>query len=517
MALAAVPMLVDAPAPAAVPEYDQTIVDVIVADWSSDTTQHAEPNIAVDWQSPGTIAVSALFLGTGQDDGFCRRDLSAMVMSFDGGDTWSLRCQLPLRPSSGTDNDGPWTRWYPAGDVSLDFSGDGTLLYGSYISPESDPNYAVGRVVEITNWKDAATTKTTDLTPSGGIVDIDLPYTAALHAPGQTGLIVGGILFSGMGTSDGCGNGMVWWWAGTQPEAARCVAMRDNNKGAYDESVRPVVHNSGKAYAAFFRPVPKKLGKYDLVLVGGTLSANGSFPLGGLSETPPGTSSGTGDSCGKGAGTDGKLGVRLVRCTTIPEDIENEPVRRPMGQQVRGSDQIALAVHPDDPGIVYIAYADKPGAALMTLHLVVSKDGGKSIGRDLHTVDNALNPAVAVDSRGRVALLYQKYVKNGSHTYWETRITISNEDQTRWRNILLSQTPADTPVFQYDPYIGDFVDLAVVDETFYGVFCANNDPKFHKSVKYLRDVTTGPNGTRTLAGGVPVSIDPFFFKLVPHP
>jgi hypothetical protein len=67
-------------------------------------------------------------------------------------------------------------------------------------------------------------------------------------------------------------------------------------------------------------------------------------------------------------------------------------------------------------------------------------------------------------------------------------------------------------------YLGDYITLLAVGKDFYGTFCASNAPvmgNFPSGVVYQRNVDWS---TQTLLGNdgvtpVPVSIDPFYFKL----
>jgi len=77
--------------------------------------------------------------------------------------------------------------------------------------------------------------------------------------------------------------------------------------------------------------------------------------------------------------------------------------------------------------------------------------------------------------------------------------------------------PADKPVGQFLPYLGDYDYLLAVENEFRGVFSANNTPdraNFPQGVTYQRaaDFTT-----RTLSDGsgnpVAISIDPFYFSV----
>src|SRR5439155_25533978 len=82
---------------------------------------------------------------------------------------------------------------------------------------------------------------------------------------------------------------------------------------------------------------------------------------------------------------------------------------------------------------------------------------------------------------------------------------------------ILASVPADTPVAQFLPYLGDYDYLLAVGNEFRGVFSANNTPdkaNFPQGVTYQR---AADFNTRTLTDGsgnpVAVSIDPFYFSV----
>ncbi len=75
-----------------------------------------------------------------------------------------------------------------------------------------------------------------------------------------------------------------------------------------------------------------------------------------------------------------------------------------------------------------------------------------------------------------------------------------------------------TPASLYATYLGDYIKLLAIGRDFFGTFSASNAPEeanFPSGVNYQRNVNWA---TQTLLGNdgvtpVPVSIDPFFFKL----
>jgi hypothetical protein len=86
----------------------------------------------------------------------------------------------------------------------------------------------------------------------------------------------------------------------------------------------------------------------------------------------------------------------------------------------------------------------------------------------------------------------------------------------------LLKTPALTPPHgSYVPYIGDYADLIAGPNAFYGVFSASNDPVKATSpfgVTFQRFTRAGRLcAAATGVCDVPVSIDPYFFRVTLAP
>ena len=87
-----------------------------------------------------------------------------------------------------------------------------------------------------------------------------------------------------------------------------------------------------------------------------------------------------------------------------------------------------------------------------------------------------------------------------------------------WTAATLANVPANEPVKQYDPYLGDYEHLTAVGKDFYGIFCTSNAPKkanFPQGVKYQRNANFTAGTLLDVDNTTPVhiSIDPFFFKV----
>ena len=126
---------------------------------------------------------------------------------------------------------------------------------------------------------------------------------------------------------------------------------------------------------------------------------------------------------------------------------------------------------------------------------------------------------MAINGNGVVGLLYQQLSGSGSTLRWTTRFSRS-WDGISWADLVLADTPANTPVLIFSPYLGDYAHLLAVGKSFYGIFAANNSPNlanFPNGVTYQRNHDFTAQKLLALDGvtEVSASIDPFFFHHKP--
>jgi hypothetical protein len=165
---------------------------------------------------------------------------------------------------------------------------------------------------------------------------------------------------------------------------------------------------------------------------------------------------------------------------------------------------------------VYVAYNDDIGSKYV-LHVLRSVDRGVTWSSDLRTINDALNPALAINDAGKVGLLYQQLTGSGPSQRWVTKFE-STVNGTTWSAITLATVPASTPAKEFDPYLGDYDHLMSVGKDFTGIFCANNTPNkanFPKGVVYQRNVNFTTHTLLDVDNSTPIdpSIDPFFFRI----
>lgn len=466
------------------------VVDVIPPAWNLDATSHPEPTIAVNPRHPGTIAVSAYLIGdvAGPASGYCGPMYGGVLMSNDGGRSWRMSCLLPKAARS------------KIGDLSLDYTGDGATLLASYFSP-SGTLHVVERRQFLANALLLPTTVET-LSADG---DLDQPFVVAALGATSHSYTVG---FRQQ--TPGCAaGGVIAWWNTIGANSSTCVAVRPA-EGLIN--VRTAHAPDGRVYGLFFSTNGDDLTS-DLVLVRGQLPTTNAT-MANFDELHDvvllDSHAQVGSPC---AVPDHALGQRLRNCALVPIDAWDDS-RSPgcgpgVGSQSRNPDQVAIAIDPGDSHTVYYAYGDSvPGRAL-TLHLMRWSDaGGTQTNQEIRPpVHDALNPAVVITRTGRVGFAYQQF----SGGYWRTRLQVSSRDRSTWDTVPLSGLSSDNePVADCgltSPYLGDYVDIAAVSDTIYGVFSFNNNPAVNPNARYLRDQSLlGPTG-------VPYAIDPFFYKV----
>ncbi len=276
-------------------------------------------------------------------------------------------------------------------------------------------------------------------------------------------------------------------------------------------SIRPAIHPDGTVYGAFLSNIggtSVTTLRYNVVVVRDDNFAKNSPAFAALTDP-----------------SDGLAGRIVGQNRLIP--FLNEPF---LGQERIGS-TLTITVDPraGQSGTVYLAWADRVGTNDYTIHVVMSSDRGQTWTADLLTVTNATNPALAINSNGVVALVYQQLTgtfkpeKVSAANRWVTHFRTSTDNGGTWTDEILSTTPANQPVNPLSnpflPYLGDYLHLMAVDQVFYGIFSANNTPNpanfpagvsFQRNVDMTKHVLLGVDGTTP----IDVSIDPFFFKVV---
>lgn len=476
---------------ASVPAWSQvTVVNMIPAAQSNETNRDSEPNLAVDPAQPLRIAGSAFTADPGgSGDG-------VLFLSTDGGANWTITA--PVLTGSV-----PGTCISAFCDITLRFGGNTGRLYLSDLTADA----VGGSVLRVSRINDIFGVVVVDQleTRTGPPNQIpDQPYI-------QTTTVLGG---GGTG-NDRAFIGINDLEPGVPPQTATIdhtlnavppapagfsstrIESRATS-GQDGAAVRAAIHADGTIYAVFYGW--RTASTTDIVVVRDDNWGSGAAPFTALTDL-----------------NDALSGQRVV--TGVNKASGN------VGTQRAGISQLSIAVDPTDSDIVYVAWGD--GAANnMTLHVRRSTDRGQHWDNaDLRTVTTAINPALAVNSQGKVGFLYQQLGNPGTGNRWRTHVEISDDGFATAPTDFFLADLADQKGFGYtgsNP-IGDYVHLMAAGRDFYGIFSGINTPanaNFPNGVTYHRQAdfatqTLFADAAHTMV--VQASIDPFFFHVADAP
>ena len=456
------------------------VVNMIPRSLSGEANQDSEPTIAVNPANPLQIAGSAF---TPDPAG---GDVAPIYVSNDGGMTWSLNAIVPSSARDGS----------MTADITVAFSTAGNRLYAGIIRFPFPGNRTRLNILRAVDFQSAATMEVlVDRTGQG----VDQPYVQAITVAtgankGKDRLYVGDNDFSAPSGHTATLDQSL--------DAAKAKATFSSvriekrvTSGQDGPPVRPAIHKDGTVYALFhsWRTFNSTTGAgtADVVLVRDDHGGTGANPFTALVD--PG---------------DGKAGKRVAQNVRFN-------FNGSLGLQRTGGD-VAIAVDATNSANVYVAYNDDEGADYV-LHLVRSQDRGLTWSADIRKISNALNPALAVNSAGKIGMLYQQLTGTGAAARWVTKFE-SSANASTWSAMTLATVPANNPPKEFDPYLGDYDHLMAVGKDFYGVFSTSNLPRkanFPQGVQYQRNANFTTNTLLDVDNATPVhvSIDPFFFKM----
>jgi hypothetical protein len=466
------------------------VVNMIPNNRSGEANQDSEPNITVDPVDPTRIAGSAF------TPNLAGNANAPIYVSTNGGLTWALASIVPSQNNlTGT------------GDITLRFAASGTLYAGILRRPSAQLRL---NILRSPNFIGGATmTVLVDRTPPAGRPD--QPWVQAMTALAGSGAGLDHV-YVGSNDRPGTGTGFTATIdrsldgvAATPPPPSGFTINRLETRATSwfspfppqdAPAIRPAAHPDGTVYAVFCAPRSTSGTSTlvsDIVVVRDDNWASGATPFGALTDPSD------------------LLAGRLVQTA------RNVMWFTYMGQERLGPN-LAIAVDPRNSSNVYIAYTDLAGSN-STIHVLRSQNRGATwSASDVRTVNNATNVGLAINSRGRVGLLYQQLTGTGSSQRWATHLELTSNDwATAATDFVLATVPADTPAATFDPYIGDYANLVALGKDFYGIFSANNTPNnanFPNGVTYQRNADFGTQTLFANDGTTPVavSIDPFFVK-----
>jgi hypothetical protein len=471
-----------------------TVVNMIPKTLSGETGQDSEPNLAVNPANPLQMAGSAFTSNPAVPPPAVTT--APIFVSQDGGTTWALNNIVPSPVSTG--------------DITLRFASTTGNLYAGIL--RNGVATFTRDILRSTNFLGA-----TNMTVLATRAQVDQPYVEALSVnvprqPVADRVYVGNedrALLRPAGTGRSATLDLSQDATGVAPVFAP-ARIEQRNTIRNGPPVRPAVHADGTVYALVYRwtnTATTTGGGFnvtaDVVIVRDDNGGAGANPFRALIDSG-----------------DNTMGVRIVTGRTVPFNGNSQAT---FGQERLVASNLSIAVDPRNSGTVYVAWADRVSTSDYTLHVRRSTDRGATWSEDIRTITNATNPALAINSTGKLAFVYQALTGTGAGQRWDTHVELTTDD---WRSpptdVFLATVPSATPAFVFMPYLGDYLHVLAVGRNFYGIFSANNTPdaaNFPSGVTYQRNANFA---TKTLLNTdnitpVAVSIDPFFFSIAPTP
>jgi protocatechuate 3,4-dioxygenase beta subunit len=269
---------------------------------------------------------------------------------------------------------------------------------------------------------------------------------------------------------------------------------------------RPAIHINGPIYAIYYSIYPDSSGA-DVVIVRDDNWASGTKPFSALVD--------------KSDPMNPIPGIRIATGVANPLNLPALGASPPnqQGQRIGGDLSIAVDPNINNSATVYVCWGDMVGGVYM-LQVKKSIDSGFTWSNaPLRPITNATNPALAINNSGRLGFLYQQVVTDPQgNQFWQTTLELTTDDFDHITTHILANTPAGTPASAGQPYLGDYLYMMAVGDSFHGVFCANNTPdtnNFPSSVAYQRNADFAAQTLldTDLKTPVNISIDPFFFTV----
>jgi hypothetical protein len=457
-----------------------TVINMIPNNMSGETNQDSEPSLAVNPADTTQMAGSAF-----TPDTMAGSTTAPIYVSTDGGLHWTMNPNILFCPDGVT------------ADITLRFSGSGGRLYAGII-----PGLGFLRILRTNDF-----TQSTPMTVLVKRDNDDQPWVAATTVIGQSSagkdrVYVGNNDHNAAdfhtATIDVSPDGVA---AQEDPAPTNFVTDRLEDRGMTGTDRAPVriaTHPDGTIYAIYYGVTGDDMfgsQTIDAVVVRDDNWGVGAQPFKALKDS------------------DMHFGIRIGKSLNIP--LNTAPL---LGSERIGGGGNSIAVDPRTSDRVYAAYSDEPTSKLpYVLHVRRSDTRGATWvnnNTDLLTVNNAINPTLAVNVKGEVGILYQQLT---AAKIWETHLRRSTSLGAvgTWSDIVLAKFPDGNPFPGLPPYLGDYAHLMAVGKDFYGVFSSSNQPdklNFPQDVIYRRNVDW--NGhilkNNNMMGPVQISIDPFF-------
>ena len=392
-----------------------TVVNIIPNQSSGETNQDSEANLAVN--PANTLEMAATTFTPSPNVGSSN---SPVFFSNDGGLTWALKDLIGARPVR---------------DQTLRFATQGGMLYGGVLwgtgSVIANINFDILRTNDFsgaTTMAVLAQRKNDDqpfieaaTVPSGPNAGKDRVYVGSNdHAPANIPATVDLSLDAGATPASSV--------------TTQTIVVEGRTVQRDWPQTRPAVHPNGTVYALFYSDISPA---WDVVIVRDDNWGSSSPPFQALIDS------------------DGNPGIRINSNVNLPTPIPNGLY---IGNQ-RINGDVAIAVDPNNSATVYVCWGDFQGGTY-TLYVGKSTDSGNTWPRILRTIDNATNPALAVNSVGRVGFLYQLAAGPTTNQKWQTTLELTTDDFASITSYVLANTPTGSPPYTgNDPYLGDYLSM----------------------------------------------------------
>jgi hypothetical protein len=446
-----------------------TVVNIMPSLASAETNQDSEANLAVN--PANTLEMVAT---TFTPSPSLSPTKSPVFYSNDGGLTWVL-----IDLIAGT----------PVLDQTMRFATTSGFLYGGVLwgsSVYALMNFDILR----TNDFSGATT----MTVLANRTNDDQPFIEAVTVPSGPGAGQDRIYVGSNNHAPGNIPSIIDLSlnAGAAAVVTSTITLENRSAARDWPQTRTAIHPNGTIYAVYYSDISPA---WDVVVARDDNWGNSAPPFQALIDI------------------DTKPGIRLSTTVNLP----SLPSGLYIGQE-RVNGDLAIAVDPNNSATVYVCWGDFQGGTY-TVYVVKSTNSGAKWSAPIRTIDNATNTALAVDSKGRLGFLYQLVTGPSSNQKWQTTLELTTDDFASITSYVLANTPAGSPAKSFDPYLGDYLSMSAVGQTFYGIFTANNTPdlaNFPNGVTYQRNANFTTKTLLDLSNNpVSVSIDPFMFKVAP--
>jgi hypothetical protein len=466
------------------------IVDVIPSSMSSETEQNSEPNIGVNPLNPNEAIISAFGTKTVNPSFSLNNPYFATA---NGGATWTQFDKLVHA------------------DTTLDYSPSGTAYMGRLTFDGNIQAFSSANPPGKTPWAPIVTSSISN--------DLDQPWLVTGRGVNPQDGTTKDRIYVAFNDVTGIkfgqpGPGTATVRLSTDGGASFSNVVIDKGTpgvGEDDPAIRLAV-NGNRVYAAFTR--------WNLT----QLNNNSGFVFDSEIVVVRDDAGGTGATKFGALGASGAGVTAAITQTPFTGTVDG-PLS--LGKERIGAG-VSIAVDPKNPDRVLLAFSEVPGAAAsgqMRVRVMESLDGGQSWTTKFVTTTDLNHrqalPSIAVSADGSVGLQYTAYdhITNKLEQHF---LVTSDDFVTHTDSILERFTNGNVPL-DITPYLGDYMDLVAVGNTFYGAFSSSNnlnDAEFLSGAPLLqRDFIGDPSdGTFLLgSGSAPVnfSIDPFFFAFNP--